>query len=294
MIHLSKRLRTLCQMVTADSRLCDVGCDHALVPLALLEEGRIPSALAMDVARGPLLAAAANVEAHGYERQVQTRLSDGLGAYEIGEADTLVIAGMGGPLIREILEREPQKAQSFRELVLEPQSEVHEVRSALRGMGIGIVSEKMVEEDGKFYPVIRAVPGEKGVRPDWAAAFGGENPPEEAQRLRAEDAFGPALLRDADPVLLCWLRWRAQVNESVRRQLEQAMNQPAFDAASEKPAANAQEEPEGQTEQNSDTGDTARLQRQRQETRLARLAARLQEVEREASDLQNALRFFAP
>lgn len=200
-IRLSKRLAAIADMIPQGSRLCDVGCDHALVPLYLLTEKRIPSALAMDVAGGPLAAAQVNIERCGCEDRIETRLSDGLSAYNEGEADVLLISGMGGILIAEILGREPGKTASFRELIFGPQKEYACFRAYLRSCRLGIVEECMTEEDGKFYPLIRAVPGAD------TAVSGLPQP--------MEDRFGPDLLRKKDPVLLKYLLRRKQITEDI-------------------------------------------------------------------------------
>ena len=115
MINLSKRLQTI---VTPGSRICDVGCDHAYLDIRLLQQETIPSALAMDVAPGPLSIAQQNLMLTGLSDRCETRLSDGLAGYKKGEAGTLVIAGMGGRLMASILSADPDKTESFRELIL--------------------------------------------------------------------------------------------------------------------------------------------------------------------------------
>ena len=169
MINLSKRLQTIADLVTPGSRICDVGCDHAYLDIRLLQQKTIPSALAMDVAPGPLSIAEQNLMLTGLSDRCETRLSDGLAAYKKGEAGTLVIAGMGGRLMASILSAYPDKTESFRELILSPQSEPWLVRGCLSLSGIGITDEKCLEEDGKFYCVIKAVPAAPCERPDWDA-----------------------------------------------------------------------------------------------------------------------------
>lgn len=103
-VRLSKRLERLGCYVTKGNRLADIGTDHAYLSIALVQAGRIPSAIAADVNEGPLLRAGEHIRAAGLSRQVETRLSDGLSRFQSDEADTVVIAGMGGQLMRRILE----------------------------------------------------------------------------------------------------------------------------------------------------------------------------------------------
>ncbi len=174
MIGLSKRLQTICDMVRPGVRICDVGCDHAYVDIRLLQENKIAFALAMDVADGPLATARSNLELtelYGSGR-CELRKSDGLAAYEPGEADCMICAGMGGILMSSLLEAGQEKAESFDELLLSPQSEIHLVREWLWRSGFVITEERFLQDEGKYYTVMRAVPGNKllqGCSPDWEA-----------------------------------------------------------------------------------------------------------------------------
>lgn len=158
---LSKRLQTVADMVTRGNRVCDVGCDHGYVSIYLVKQGISPGVLAMDVRKGPLSAAKEHVAEQDLSDLIETRLSDGLHNYNIGEAQSLICAGMGGRLMRQILEEEKDKADSFRELILQPQSEIEEFRCFLRENAYLIQDEEILEEDGKFYQVMRAVPAER-------------------------------------------------------------------------------------------------------------------------------------
>ena len=164
MLTLSKRLQTICDLVTPGVCICDVGCDHAYVDIRLLQEEKISSALAMDVADGPLATAKSNLELTGLSDRCEVRKSDGLAAYEPGEADCMICAGMGGILMRSLLEAEPEKVLSFRELLLSPQSEIHLVREWLFRNGCRIADERFLEEDGKYYTVMKIIcpPVQKG------------------------------------------------------------------------------------------------------------------------------------
>lgn len=154
-VVLSDRMRAVASMVTAGNRVCDVGCDHGFVSIYLVEQRLSPAVLAMDVRSGPLGAAREHIAERGLEESITTRMSDGLHNYNIGEADTLICAGMGGGLMRRILSENSAKTDSFQELVLQPQSEIEQFRAWLREQGYRITEEKMVAEDGKFYPMMR-------------------------------------------------------------------------------------------------------------------------------------------
>lgn len=156
-MQLSQRLSSVASMVTAGNCLADVGTDHGYVPIYLYERNVIPRAIAMDVNKGPLERAALHIAESGMKNVIETRLSDGLTALKAGEADSIVIAGMGGPLMIRILSAYPEVTASAKELILQPQSEIAEVRVWLYEQGYEIIEEHMVFEDGKYYPMFKAV-----------------------------------------------------------------------------------------------------------------------------------------
>ena len=156
-MQLSQRLSLVASMVTAGNCLADVGTDHGYVPIYLYERNVIPRAIAMDVNKGPLERAALHIAESGMKDAIETRLSDGLTALKPGEADSIVIAGMGGPLMIRILSAYPEVTASAKELILQPQSEIPELRIWLYEQGYEIVEEHMVFEDGKYYPMFKAV-----------------------------------------------------------------------------------------------------------------------------------------
>ncbi len=187
-MKLSLRLAAVAAMVTPGTLLADIGTDHAYIPIELARKGLIPHAIAIDVNPGPLMRAQENIGAHGLEGMIETRLSDGLKNLRPQEAQSIVIAGMGGALTRRILREGAAVLECVDELILQPQSEVPQVRRYLEQSGMAIVQEDMVYEDGKYYPMMRAVPARAGRI--------------QAERMQAaEEAFGPVLLRSRHPVL---------------------------------------------------------------------------------------------
>ncbi|MBQ9063178.1 MAG: SAM-dependent methyltransferase [Eubacterium sp.] len=199
MNRLSERLQTICSMIRGSGTLADIGCDHAYVPIQLVRSGQFAHAVASDVRPGPLAIAAEHIRAEACADKIETRLSDGLAGLKPGEADTIVIAGMGGRLTGRILSDAPAVAGSVKELILEPQSDLAWVRRTLletsfAGTFFRIADEEMVEEDGKYYQIIRAVPAETKTAP--------------AEEY--EYHFGPVLLRKQHPVLWRYLEKKEQ------------------------------------------------------------------------------------
>jgi len=151
-LHFDSHNESKCN-VPDDSFSCtaDVGCDHGYVSMYLVLSGISKSAIAMDLRKGPLSAARNNVAEFGIADKVQVRLSDGLQGLSDGEADSLVIAGMGGKLMLGILEKRDITTLGIKAGVLQPQSDIPEFRGYMRGRGFEIVDEHIVFEDGKYY-----------------------------------------------------------------------------------------------------------------------------------------------
>ena len=205
-MELSKRLKAVAELVTPGMRLADVGTDHGYIPIYLTEAGVIPSAIAMDINKGPLERAKEHIREHGLEGKIQTRLSDGLKNLQMNEADCMIAAGMGGGLVIRILSEERDTAGSLKDLILQPQSEIDSVRKYLTEEGYRIVAEDMVYEDGKYYPMMKAVP---------CMAGAGEIPYSEE-----ELEFGRVLLQQAHPVLGQFLEREMEIQNRILSALE--------------------------------------------------------------------------
>jgi len=155
MVKLSNRLLAVASFVTDGNVLADVGTDHGYIPIYLLQEKRIPRAIAMDINAGPLQRAKEHIDLYGLNNYIETRLSDGVAALTPGEVDTVLVAGMGGGLVMHILEEGKEVCRQAKELILQPQSELERVRAYLWLNGYVILGEDMVLEDDKFYPMMR-------------------------------------------------------------------------------------------------------------------------------------------
>lgn len=155
MVKLSNRLLAVASFVTDGNILADVGTDHGYIPIYLLQEKRIPRAIAMDINAGPLQRAKEHIDVYGLKDYIETRLSDGVAALTPGEVDSILVAGMGGGLVMHILEEGKEVCMQGKELILQPQSELERVRAYLWSNGYVILEENMVLEDEKFYPMMR-------------------------------------------------------------------------------------------------------------------------------------------
>ena len=214
MIKISERLKTAASLVHEGYRLADVGTDHGYVPIYLLQQGRIPRAIAMDINRGPLDRAKEHIALYQMENYIETRLSDGVEALHAGEADTILIAGMGGGLVIHILTDGAEVCRQAKELVLQPQSELARVRGFLFENGYVLDEEAMVKEDGKYYPMMRV---------HYDANFADK----QIEPSQVQLCYGKILLEQKNPVLLDYLNWERGIQESILEKLKQ---QPQNDA----------------------------------------------------------------
>ena len=159
-MELSKRLYAVASLVTEGASVADIGTDHGYVPIYLMKNKIASKVIALDINKGPLERARMHVIGHGLKGQIETRLSDGLKNVKPGEVDTMIAAGMGGGLVIKILNDSREVVDQLTYCILQPQSEIAKVRKYLAKNQLKIVDEDMVEEDGKFYPMMKVVHGE--------------------------------------------------------------------------------------------------------------------------------------
>lgn len=201
-MRLSKRLETVAAFVPKGCRIADIGTDHGYIPIWLVQQNHVAHAIAMDVRSGPLERAAAHIEQYHLTGQIEVRLSDGLAQLQPGEADAVVIAGMGGELMIRIMDEGKHVWDSVRTWVLSPQSELYKVRRYLQEQGFSINMETMLTEEGKYYTVMQV---ERGVM----------------EYTREIDfLYGKYLLDSRHPVLKDFLEKELRQTEAILAQLE--------------------------------------------------------------------------
>ena len=154
---LTPRLRAVCRLVPRCETCADIGCDHAQVAIYLAESRRVADMTAADVNRGPLERAMRAVRAAGMDDKIKCVLSDGL--ENIPPQDCVIIAGMGGDLIADILSRAEWTRRGERTLVLQPMTAAYRLREFLCSSGYEITAETYAAEREKLYTVICARPG---------------------------------------------------------------------------------------------------------------------------------------
>ncbi|MCL1905812.1 MAG: class I SAM-dependent methyltransferase [Clostridiales bacterium] len=200
-IKLNDRLRAVAKLVLPGRTAADIGTDHSYLPVYLVINGVCPSVIATEKARGPFDNACQLVELLSLNRQIDMRLGSGLTVLEPGEADTITMAGMGGCVIRDILEDSPEVAALSKRLVLQPQKNVPMLRRYLQESGWRIVAEDIAFDHGFYYEIIAAEPGFMELDED-------------------EMTFGPCLLGQPHPLLPQYLGLQLADMQTLLDQLE--------------------------------------------------------------------------
>jgi len=158
-MKLGDRLQALADFVPTGSLVADIGTDHGYLALELVQSGKAGRVIASDKNSGPLEAAVRAVREAGLTEQVTLREGDGLAVLKPGEVDTVCIAGMGGILMTEILEAQPEVVKSLKRLVLQPMNGAPELRRWLYRHYWHIVDEALAVDDGRIYEIICAEKG---------------------------------------------------------------------------------------------------------------------------------------
>lgn len=189
-VKCSDRLQAVARWVPPGATVADIGADHAHLLIHLLLRERIKGGIAGELNQGPYENARSQVERSGFSDRIEVRRGDGLSVLKKGEVDTVVIAGMGGPLIAAILEKGKKELSDVRRLVLQPNNGGERVRRWLRENGWIPVGESLVEEGGILYEIIAAERGED-------EALYRQPPASEEQLL----ILGPLLWKEKPPLL---------------------------------------------------------------------------------------------
>lgn len=184
-VKLTNRLLKIASLVSENKRLADIGTDHGYIPVYLLNEGIIDFAILADINKGPLENARSEVKRNKLEDKVNLRLGSGIEVLKKGEVDEVIIAGMGGILIGELLEANKEVAHSVDKIILQPMQAQEELRYYLLNNGYEILDECLEKEDFRLYEII-------------VAKYTGKNSPEE-EEIYYE--IGKKLIENKDELL---------------------------------------------------------------------------------------------
>ncbi len=156
LFQLGPRLALCAELLRGGTPLCDVGTDHAYLPIWMIRTGRVERALGCDVNQGPLDKAAENARRYRVEDRLSLRLSDGLREVRPGEAGEIVMAGMGGELILRMVEETPWLREPGHRLVLQPMTSAEALRRGLARLGFSVEEERAVEDNRRPYSAFSA------------------------------------------------------------------------------------------------------------------------------------------
>jgi tRNA (adenine22-N1)-methyltransferase len=196
-LELSLRLGAIASLVPPGSGVADIGTDHGMLPLSLWKRGISSNIVASDVTEKTYQGALLQIGLAGAQAQIQVRKGDGLEVLAPGEANVIIIAGMGGITISGILERGKEVLSKTDILLLQPMTDLDILRSWLVKNGWKLIEEELIKEEDKFYVVIKAIPGEEEYIDEFSLAI------------------GPLLIKKNSPVLLEYLEKRAREYKNI-------------------------------------------------------------------------------
>ncbi|MGE5404995.1 MAG: tRNA (adenine(22)-N(1))-methyltransferase [Candidatus Saccharibacteria bacterium] len=203
-IKLPKRIKAIADLINDNKPMADIGADHALLPCYLTLSKIIPRAIVGELTTGPYARACSTVRGLGLETLVEVRQGDGLSILQPGEVSTVVMAGMGGNTISEILLEAGSKAETFNRLILQPQNAHREVRTLIAQNGWPIIDERIVF-DNDFYSII-------------VVAL---DPIEPYFLTDIEALFGPCILRRTDePVNREYIQFHIDKYERIKERIQ--------------------------------------------------------------------------
>ncbi|KAB3533233.1 tRNA (adenine(22)-N(1))-methyltransferase [Alkaliphilus serpentinus] len=162
-VKLTPRLKKIAEMVPKSSIVADIGTDHGYISIYLVKNKICPMVIASDVNKKPLQSAMENIKFNGLEDKIITRLGSGLEVLKPNEVDTIIIAGMGGLLIAELLDRCPDVTKTVNTFILQPMQAQEQLRAYLVDKGYKIEEDNLVKEDHKIYEVLRVTRGHQVV-----------------------------------------------------------------------------------------------------------------------------------
>ncbi|GGE74349.1 tRNA (adenine(22)-N(1))-methyltransferase [Priestia taiwanensis] len=208
-VKLSKRLEMVVHNVPTGAKLADIGSDHAYLPCYAILNNIASYAIAGEVVEGPFQSACTQVRRSGLTEKISVRKGSGLQVLEKGEVDAITIAGMGGALIRDILEDGKEKLEGVTRLILQPNIAAYNIREWFIENGWELKQELILKEDKKIYEILV---GERG---NPLAPY--------STNKESEIHLGPFLMNEKSDVFV--EKWQHElVNlEHISKQLEKAV-----------------------------------------------------------------------
>lgn len=159
-MNLSERLLHIAKMIPESNCIADIGTDHGYIPIYCIKNNICKRAIACDIKEGPIKVANKNIKCYGLNTKIETRVGPGLKPLKEGEVDTVIVAGMGGNLIVDIINDSIDLSRQIKNLVLQPMQHPEVLRKYLVCNGFNIVDEDIVEDGKKYYHIMKVHTGE--------------------------------------------------------------------------------------------------------------------------------------
>lgn len=208
-MKISPRLLAIEYFVKDHSIVADIGTDHGYIPVYLIKNNTSKKVIGTDISKGSLDKAIQYVKELGYEDYIDTRLGNGLEVLKPYEVDTVILAGMGGTLIKDILEKDMEIAKTINNFIFQPMIATKELRKYLYKNNFKIIDEKIVKEDERYYEIIYAIWGKDYVEDEIYY--------EVSERL----------VDKKDPILKKFLEFKIQEIENILEKLEEKTTEKA-------------------------------------------------------------------
>ncbi|MBQ7104852.1 MAG: SAM-dependent methyltransferase [Bacilli bacterium] len=164
-MKISNRLKLIASFVDDNSYVIDVGCDHALLDIFLVNNKKNIKTIASDVNKGPLESAKKNIQDYNLESKIEIKLGDGISTIN-DKVDTIVISGLGGETIIEILKEDQSLLKNVKTIILSPHSDIYQVRKEVVNLGFKIIDEIFTYDQNKPYVVIKFSKGQANYTDD--------------------------------------------------------------------------------------------------------------------------------
>ena len=203
-MKLTDRLLKIASLVDNGKRIADIGTDDGYIPVYLLNQNKIQYAILGDVNKGPLENARKEVTRNKLQDKVDLRLGSGIEVLKENEVDEIIIAGMGGMLINNLLKANEKIAHTTEKLILQPMQAPEELRMFLYQNGYKILDEHLVREEHRLYEII--VCKYEGLEP------------QEIDPIYYE--IGLKLIQNNDPLLNDFIENKIRINQNVLKKLE--------------------------------------------------------------------------
>ena len=228
---LSERLKAIADLIEYGETMADIGTDHGFLPVYLVQSGKSPYAIATDISENSLKKAEKLILSEAFSDMCSTRIGNGIEPIKIGEVDDVVIAGMGGILMTEILSADIIKAHSFKKIILQPRSKIAYLRKWIRENDFLVVKEAIVKEGNRFCEILLVGTSGNSLldNDESCEVLKLENEKILGDGCLLTDYFPETLIEKPNELTLEYLRYHLMKNEAILSNLKNNMSKKSED-----------------------------------------------------------------